>query len=226
MSKSVVVVESPAKAKTINKYLGQDFVVLASYGHIRDLPAKNGSVDTDQDFSMIWELDSRSKKHVDAIAKAVKSADHLYLATDPDREGEAISWHVQQVLEESRVLSKKMSVNRIVFNEITKKAVQSALAHPRDVDMDLVDAYLARRALDYLVGFNLSPVLWRKLPGARSAGRVQSVALRLVVDREVDIEHFKTTEYWSITALFCNDDKGDTSKNRFEAKLTRFEGKN
>ncbi len=222
LSRNVVVVESPAKAKTINKYLGDDFVVLASYGHIRDLPARNGSVDPDNDFHMLWEMDSRSKKHVDDIAKAVKNAKHIYLATDPDREGEAISWHVHQVLAETKAITTQ-SVERIVFNEITKSAVQSSLKLPRSIDTDLVNAYLARRALDYLVGFNLSPVLWRKLPGAKSAGRVQSVALRLVVDREQEIESFKTDEYWSIISAF--DTKAAKGKTTFEARLTYYQKK-
>ena len=178
----VVVVESPAKAKTINKYLGKDYTVLASYGHIRDLPPKDGSVKPDEDFSMIWEIDPKSEKQVKDIAKALKGAQELYLATDPDREGEAISWHVQRVLDERKAL-KGVSVQRVVFNEITKSAVLDAMRHPRQVNQELVDAYLARRALDYLVGFTLSPVLWRKLPGSRSAGRVQSVALRLICER-------------------------------------------
>ena len=177
---NVVVVESPAKAKTINKYLGSDYKVLASYGHIRDLPPKDGSVRPDDDFAMAWEVDAKSSKHVKAIADAMKTADHLILATDPDREGEAISWHVLEALNQKKALKGK-TVKRVTFNAITKPAVQAAMAAPRDIDMELVDAYLARRALDYLVGFTLSPVLWRKLPGARSAGRVQSVALRLML---------------------------------------------
>lgn len=213
---SVVVVESPAKAKTINKYLGDDYVVLASYGHIRDLPSKNGSVDPDGDFAMKWEIDSRGKKHVDEIAKAVKKADSLYLATDPDREGEAISWHVKEVLEDKKLLTGK-TVKRVVFNEITKDAVQEAFNNPRELDIELVDAYMARRALDYLVGFTLSPVLWRKLPGSRSAGRVQSVALRLICERELDIEMFKPEEYWSVDATFQTP-RGDN----FKASLTRL----
>ncbi len=213
---SVVVVESPAKAKTINKYLGDDYVVLASYGHIRDLPSKNGSVDPDDDFAMKWEIDSRGKKHVDEIAKAVKKADALYLATDPDREGEAISWHVKEVLEDKKLLTGKI-VKRVVFNEITKDAVQEAFNNPRELDIELVDAYMARRALDYLVGFTLSPVLWRKLPGSRSAGRVQSVALRLICERELEIEMFKPEEYWSIDATFQTP-RGDN----FKASLTRL----
>ena len=196
---NVVVVESPAKAKTINKYLGKDYTVLASYGHIRDLPAKDGSVKPDDDFSMAWEIDPKSSKHVKAIADAMKDADHLILATDPDREGEAISWHVLEALNQKKALKGK-TVNRVTFNAITKPAVLAAMAAPRAIDMELVDAYLARRALDYLVGFTLSPVLWRKLPGSRSAGRVQSVALRIIVDREVEIEKFKAQEYWSVDA--------------------------
>jgi DNA topoisomerase-1 len=216
---AVVVVESPAKAKTINKYLGDDFTVLASYGHIRDLLAKDGSVDPDADFAMQWEQDARSKKHVDAIAKALKSADELVLATDPDREGEAISWHVTETLGKKGVLDGK-DVKRVVFNEITKAAILDAFNHPRAVDKDLVDAYLARRALDYLVGFTLSPVLWRKLPGSKSAGRVQSVALRLICEREAEIEAFKPIEYWSVTGHF-NTPAGEP----FTARLTHLGGK-
>jgi DNA topoisomerase-1 len=197
----VVVVESPAKAKTINKYLGSDYKVLASYGHIRDLPSKDGSVRPDEDFAMDWEVDARSAKQVKEIADAMKGADGLYLATDPDREGEAIAWHVREVLEKKKLLKGK-EVKRVVFNEITKTAIQDAFSHPRDLDDELVDAYMARRALDYLVGFNLSPVLWRKLPGSRSAGRVQSVALRLLCERETEIEAFKPVEYWSVQGLF------------------------
>jgi DNA topoisomerase-1 len=197
----VVVVESPAKAKTINKYLGSDFQVLASYGHIRDLPAKDGSVRPDDGFAMDWESDPKSEKHVKEIAQAVKKADKLFLATDPDREGEAISWHVKKVLEERGAL-KGVDVKRVVFNEITKTAVTDAMRNPRDIHQELVDAYLARRALDYLVGFTLSPVLWRKLPGSRSAGRVQSVALRLICERESEIETFRAREYWTLAADF------------------------
>ena len=196
---NVVIVESPAKAKTINKYLGRGYEVLASYGHVRDLPSKDGSVDPDSDFAMIWDVDSKSAKRLSDIAKAVKDADRVILATDPDREGEAISWHVLEVLKSKRVLKDKI-VERVVFNAITKSAVLEAMKNPRAIDAALVDAYLARRALDYLVGFNLSPVLWRKLPGARSAGRVQSVALRLVCDRELEIESFVPREYWSLVA--------------------------
>lgn len=216
---NVVVVESPAKAKTINKYLGSGYKVLASFGHVRDLPAKDGSVLPDQDFEMFWEVDTASQKRMKDIADAVKSSDGLFLATDPDREGEAISWHVLDLLKKKRVIGDK-PVKRVVFNAITKKAVLDAMANPRDIDTPLVDAYLARRALDYLVGFNLSPVLWRKLPGARSAGRVQSVALRLVCDRETEIERFVAEEYWNISALLKTP-RGD----EFEAKLVSHQGK-
>ncbi len=197
---NVVIVESPAKAKTINKYLGSGYTVLASFGHVRDLPSKDGSVLPDEDFEMIWEVDRDSNKRMNEIAAATKGADRLYLATDPDREGEAISWHVMEILAKKKAL-KNVDVKRVVFNEITKSAILKAMAEPRDLDQPMVNAYLARRALDYLVGFNLSPVLWRKLPGARSAGRVQSVALRLVCDRELEIEAFKPQEYWSVEAL-------------------------
>jgi DNA topoisomerase-1 len=196
---SVVVVESPAKAKTINRYLGPEYTVLASYGHVRDLPAKDGSVRPEDDFAMDWEVDGKSSKRLSDIAAALKNADRLILATDPDREGEAISWHVLEDLNRRRAV-KGAAVERVVFNAITKSAVTEAMKHPRAIDMELVEAYLARRALDYLVGFTLSPVLWRKLPGSRSAGRVQSVALRLIVDREIEIEAFKTQEYWSVEA--------------------------
>ncbi|TXN04148.1 type I DNA topoisomerase [Methylobacterium sp. WL103] len=215
----VVVVESPAKAKTINKYLGRDYEVIASFGHIRDLPAKDGSVDPEADFNMIWELDARGSKQVSEIARAVKGADKLILATDPDREGEAISWHVLEALNARKVL-KGIPVERVTFNAITKASVETAMRQPRQIDQALVDAYLARRALDYLVGFNLSPVLWRKLPGARSAGRVQSVALRLVCEREVEIERFKPREYWSLVATLSTADGGV-----FEARLVGADGK-
>ena len=195
----LVIVESPAKAKTINKYLGSGYEVVASFGHIRDLPAKDGSVDPAEDFAMKWEVDPKASKRVSEIAASVKSADRLILATDPDREGEAISWHILEALKARKAL-KDTPVERVTFNAITKDAIKDAMAHPRQIDQALVDAYLARRALDYLVGFNLSPVLWRKLPGARSAGRVQSVALRLVCDREREIETFVAREYWSIIA--------------------------
>lgn len=216
---NVVVVESPAKAKTINKYLGPNYKVLASFGHVRDLPAKDGSVLPDQDFEMLWEVDGASAKRVKDISDALKNADSLILATDPDREGEAISWHVLDLLNKKRAIGGK-KVQRVVFNAITKKAVLDAMAQPRDIDVPLVDAYLARRALDYLVGFNLSPVLWRKLPGARSAGRVQSVALRLVCDRESEIERFVSEEYWNISALLKTP-RGD----EFEARLVAADGK-
>ena len=214
----VVIVESPAKAKTINKYLGKDYEVLASFGHVRDLPAKDGSVDPDADFAMQWEVDTASKKRLTDIARAMKDADELILATDPDREGEAISWHVLDVLNQKKAIKGK-PVKRVVFNAITKSAVTEAMAHPRDIDAPLVDAYLARRALDYLVGFTLSPVLWRKLPGSRSAGRVQSVALRLVCDREAEIEKFKPQEYWSVEATLKQADKP------FLARLYAVDGK-
>jgi len=197
----VVVVESPAKAKTINKYLGSDYTVLASYGHVRDLPPKDGSVDIDNGFEMKWEVASDSKKHLKAIADALKEDNNLILATDPDREGEAISWHLEEALRKRKVIKKDTPVSRVVFNAITKTAVTEAMKKPRAVDMELVEAYLARRALDYLVGFNLSPVLWRKLPGAKSAGRVQSVCLRLIVEREMEIEIFKPREYWSVKSV-------------------------
>ncbi|MDV4143791.1 type I DNA topoisomerase [Shimia sp. FJ5] len=215
----VVVVESPAKAKTINKYLGSDYTVLASYGHVRDLPPKDGSVDTDQDFEMTWEVGTDSRKHVKAIADALKEDNALILATDPDREGEAISWHLEEALRKRRAIKKDTPVSRVVFNAITKSAVTEAMQNPRDIDQPLVDAYLARRALDYLVGFNLSPVLWRKLPGARSAGRVQSVCLRLIVEREMEIEAFNPREYWSVKALLATP-RGQ----EFEARLTVLGG--
>ncbi|MEO1313302.1 MAG: type I DNA topoisomerase [Pseudomonadota bacterium] len=216
---AVVVVESPAKAKTINAYLGKDFKVLASYGHVRDLPPKDGSVDTENGFDMKWEVASTSQKHVRAIADALKDDDTLILATDPDREGEAISWHLLEALTKRRAVKKSTEVSRVVFNAITKTAVTEAMQNPRDIDMELVEAYLARRALDYLVGFNLSPVLWRKLPGAKSAGRVQSVALRLIVEREMEIEAFNAREYWSVKAML------KTPRNQdLEARLTVLGG--
>ena len=216
----VVVVESPAKAKTINKYLGPDYTVLASYGHVRDLPPKDGSVDPEHGFDMKWEVASDSKKHVKAIADALKDDNALILATDPDREGEAISWHLQEALTARKAIKKDTPVSRVVFNAITKSAVSDAMEKPRQVDMELVEAYLARRALDYLVGFNLSPVLWRKLPGAKSAGRVQSVCLRLIVEREMEIEAFRPREYWSVRAEL-ETPRGQT----FEARLTVLGGK-
>ncbi|MEM6565583.1 MAG: type I DNA topoisomerase [Pseudomonadota bacterium] len=216
----VVVVESPAKAKTINSYLGDDYTVLASYGHVRDLPPKDGSVDPDDGFDMTWEVGSDSRKHVKAIADALKDDNELILATDPDREGEAISWHLQEALTKRKSIKKDTPVSRVVFNAITKSAVSDAMQNPRQVDMPLVEAYLARRALDYLVGFNLSPVLWRKLPGAKSAGRVQSVTLRMIVEREMEIEAFRPREYWSVKAQLTTP-RGQA----FEARLTVLAGK-
>ena len=216
---NVVVVESPAKAKTINKYLGPEYTVLASYGHVRDLPAKDGSVRPDDAFDMVWAIDPKAKQHLDAIAKALKGAGRLYLATDPDREGEAISWHVCQVLKEKHALN-GIDIKRVVFNEITRGAILDAFERPRDLDEELISAYLARRALDYLVGFTLSPVLWRKLPGSRSAGRVQSVALRLVCDRETEIEAFRAQEYWTVKGLFRSEGGGT-----FTAQLTHLDGR-
>jgi DNA topoisomerase-1 len=215
---NVLVVESPAKAKTINKYLGPGYRVLASFGHIRDLPPKDGSVKPDEDFSMIWEVDARAQKRIKDIADAMKGADKLILATDPDREGEAISWHVLEVLKQRHAL-KKIPVERVVFNAVTKSAVLDAIAHPRQINAELVDAYLARRALDYLVGFTLSPVLWRKLPGAKSAGRVQSVALRLVCEREDEIDAFRAQEYWTVDADL------KAAAGGFTAHLTHLDGK-
>ncbi|HVT55371.1 MAG TPA: type I DNA topoisomerase [Xanthobacteraceae bacterium] len=216
---NLVIVESPAKAKTINKYLGSGYEVLASYGHVRDLPPKDGSVAPDDDFRMIWQVDSRAQPRINEIAKALKGADKLILATDPDREGEAISWHILEILKDKGAIDGK-KIERVVFNAITKQSVADAMANPREIDGALVDAYLARRALDYLVGFTLSPVLWRKLPGSRSAGRVQSVALRLVCDRELEIEKFIPKEYWSIAATLATP-RGDT----FEARLVGADGK-
>jgi DNA topoisomerase-1 len=216
---NVVVVESPAKAKTINKYLGPGFTVLASYGHVRDLPAKDGSVNPENGFAMIWEVDPKAQKHLDAIARALRDADQLYLATDPDREGEAISWHVCQVLRQKRALD-GVGIRRVVFNEITRGAIEEAFARPREIDQELIEAYLARRALDYLVGFKLSPVLWRKLPGSRSAGRVQSVALRLICERETEIEAFRSREYWTVEGLFRAEAGGT-----FAAQMTHLDGK-
>ena len=214
----LVIVESPAKAKTINKYLGSDYKVIASFGHVRDLPAKDGSVLPDKDFEMSWSVDSKGEKHLKDIIAALSKADEVYLASDPDREGEAIAWHIVQELNRRKKL--KVPVKRVVFNEITKSAVTEAIKNPREIDMNLVDAYLARRALDYLVGFTLSPVLWRKLPGSKSAGRVQSVALRLICDREKEIEAFKAQEYWTIGALLETGEKAD-----FKAALTHVDGK-
>ena len=214
----VVIVESPAKAKTINKYLGGNYSVIASFGHIRDLPAKDGSVRPDEDFAMDWAIDARDEKHIRDIAALVSKAQTVYLATDPDREGEAIAWHVVQELEKRGKLKGK-ELKRVVFNEITKTAVTNAIKNPRSIDAPLVDAYLARRALDYLVGFTISPVLWRKLPGSRSAGRVQSVALRLVCERENEIEAFKAQEYWTIDADFAT-----VRSDVFTARLSVLDG--
>ncbi|MEQ1867960.1 MAG: type I DNA topoisomerase, partial [Micropepsaceae bacterium] len=215
---NIVIVESPAKAKTINKYLGNTYKVLASYGHVRDLPAKDGSVKPDNDFEMSWEVDPKAAVRLNEIASVLKGAKKLILATDPDREGEAISWHVLEILKQKKAL-KDIAVERVVFNAITKTAILEAMANPRQIDAELVDAYLARRALDYLVGFSLSPVLWRKLPGARSAGRVQSVALRLVCEREAEIEAFKNQEYWTVDALL----KTPTGDN-LNTRLTKLNG--
>lgn len=214
----LVVVESPAKAKTINRYLGSDYKVVASFGHVRDLPSKDGSVLPDKNFAMKWEVDKRGARQMSDIEKALKGASRLILATDPDREGEAISWHVKNILEQKKLL-KNIPVERVTFNEITKNAIQAAMAAPRSLDQQLIDAYLARRALDYLVGFTLSPVLWRKLPGSRSAGRVQSVALRLICERESEIEIFKPREYWRVLTL-CET----PSQQKFESRLVRLEG--
>ncbi len=216
---NVVIVESPAKAKTINKYLGSDYKVLASYGHVRDLPSKDGSVLPDQDFEMAWDVEAKSAKRLNEIANYVKGSEKLILATDPDREGEAISWHVLEVLKKKKAL-KDVDIERVVFNAITKKSILEAMENPREIDHELVDAYLARRALDYLVGFTLSPVLWRKLPGSRSAGRVQSVALRIVCDRELEIEAFRAREYWTIEA-----DLETTSKDLLPSRLVSLNGK-
>ncbi len=216
---NLVIVESPAKAKTINKYLGSDYTVLASYGHIRDLPSKNGSVDPENDFKMIWEIDSFSKKYLKEITDSAKSSSKIILATDPDREGEAIAWHVREFLEEKKLLKDK-KVERVVFNEITKKAVTSGIDNPRQIESQLVDAYMARRALDYLVGFNISPILWTKLPGSKSAGRVQSVALRLLTEREHEIEIFKPEEFWTLNVIF-----EDKNKSKITSNLNQLNGK-
>jgi DNA topoisomerase I len=218
MSKNLVIVESPAKAKTIKKYLGKDFTVLASYGHVRDLLPKEGAVDTEHDFAMKYQPIEKNEKHFDAIAKAMKSADALFLATDPDREGEAISWHLCELLKEKKLLNKKV-VKRVVFHEITKRAIQEAVEHPRDISMELINAQQARRALDYLVGFNLSPLLWKKIRPGLSAGRVQSPALRMIVERELEIEKFVSQEYWTIEADLA------MGKEAFDAKLHTFLGK-
>ena len=216
---NLVIVESPAKAKTINKYLGDDYKVLASYGHVRDLPSKNGSVDTAHDFKMLWEVDPGSKKHLKEITDYAIDAKKIILATDPDREGEAIAWHLKMILEENKKIKDK-KFERVVFNEITKKAVENGIKNPRDINPELVNAYMARRALDYLVGFNISPILWTKLPGSKSAGRVQSVALRLIVEREHDIELFKPQEYWTLGCFFST--KGN---KEFSARLYSYKSK-
>jgi DNA topoisomerase-1 len=220
MANNLVIVESPSKAKTINKYLGNDFHVLASFGHIRDLPSKDGSVRPDDDFSMDYEISDKSKKYVQDIVRAAQGSKNIYLASDPDREGEAIAWHVVEALKEKKALKDDVNVKRVVFNEITKKAVNEAFANPRDIDMNLVNAQQARRALDYLVGFTLSPVLWRKLPGSRSAGRVQSVALRLICERDYEIAKFISREYWSIQGDFFTSDL-----QNFTARLVSFDQK-
>ncbi len=225
---NLVIVESPAKAKTINKYLGGDYTVLASYGHIRDLPSKNGSVDPDDKFKMIWEVDSFSKKYLKEITDAAKKSDKIILATDPDREGEAIAWHVREYLKEKKLLKDK-KIERVVFNEITKKAVTNGIDNPRNIESNLVDAYMARRALDYLVGFNISPILWTKLPGSKSAGRVQSVALRLLTEREHEIEQFKPEEFWTLNVNFKTS-KGDILNSNIvllnNSKIEKFSFKN
>ena len=218
MGNSLVIVESPAKAKTIKKYLGKGFEVLASYGHVRDLLPKEGAVDPANDFAMKYQLIEKNEKHVDAIVKALKKADALYLATDPDREGEAISWHLYEILKDKGILDGK-TVGRVSFNEITKRSVQDAIEHPRELAKSLIDAQLARRALDYLVGFNLSPLLWKKIRRGLSAGRVQSPALRLIVERELEIEKFVPKEYWTI------EGEVETDGTPFSSKLIHYQGK-
>ena len=213
---NLVIVESPAKAKTINKYLGKDYKVLASYGHVRDLPSKNGSVDPDNNFKMLWEIDSFSKKYLKEITDTAADSEKIIFATDPDREGEAIAWHIKEVLEQKKLLKSKI-IERVIFNEITKKAVTHGIENPKDIEPYLVDAYMARRALDYLVGFNISPILWTKLPGSKSAGRVQSVALKLISEREHEIELFIPKEYWSLNLNFI-----DISGNEIQSKLFSF----
>ena len=225
---NLVIVESPAKAKTINKYLGSNYTVLASYGHIRDLPSKNGSVDPENNFKMIWEVDAFSKKYLKEISDSVKDSSKIILATDPDREGEAIAWHVKEFLDEKKLLKDK-KIERVVFNEITKKAVTNGIDNPRQIELQLVDAYMARRALDYLVGFNISPILWTKLPGSKSAGRVQSVALRLLTEREHEIEVFKPEEFWSLNVIFKTKDGSKINSNIFQLndeKIEKFSFKN
>ena len=225
---NLVIVESPAKAKTINKYLGNDYVVLASYGHIRDLPSRNGSVDPDNNFKMLWEVDSFSKKYLKEIIDVAKESSKIILATDPDREGEAIAWHVKEFLNEKKLLKGK-EIERVVFNEITKKAVINGIENPRQIEPLLVDAYMARRALDYLVGFNISPILWTKLPGSKSAGRVQSVALKLITEREHEIELFKPKEFWSLKIKFNDDNNNFIITNIVQLndnKIDKFSFKN
>ena len=212
----IVIVESPAKATTINKYLGDNFKVFASYGHVRDLPPKNGSVDPSNNFKMLWEVDSFSKKYLKEITDAAKDSSKIILATDPDREGEAIAWHVKEYLNEKKLLKDK-HIERVVFNEITKKAVTYGIDNPRQIEPLLVDAYMARRALDYLVGFNISPILWTKLPGSKSAGRVQSVALKLITEREHEIELFKPEEFWTLNIKF-----NDNNKNSFTSNISQL----
>ncbi len=225
---NLVIVESPAKAKTINKYLGSDYTVLASYGHIRDLPSKNGSVDPNDKFKMIWEVDSFSKKYLKEITDLAKKSNKIILATDPDREGEAIAWHVKEYLNEKKLLKDK-KIERVVFNEITKKAVTKGIDNPRNIENHLVDAYMARRALDYLVGFNISPILWTKLPGSKSAGRVQSVALKLLTEREHEIEKFNPEEFWTLNIDFKTN-KGDILNSNISVldskKIEKFSFKN
>ena len=219
---NLVIVESPAKAKTINKYLGKDFIVLASYGHIRDLPSKNGSVDPENNFKMIWEIDNFSKKYLKDITDAAKDSSKIILATDPDREGEAIAWHVKEFLNEKKLLKDK-KIERVVFNEITKKAVTNGIKNPREIEPHLVDSYKARRALDYLVGFNISPILWTKLPGSKSAGRVQSVALRLLTEREHEIENFKPEEFWTLNIKVKSSDGKIFQANTFQIDGNKIE---
>ena len=219
---NLVIVESPAKAKTINKYLGKDFIVLASYGHIRDLPSKNGSVDPENNFKMIWEIDNFSKKYLKDITDAAKDSSKIILATDPDREGEAIAWHVKEFLNEKKLLKDK-KIERVVFNEITKNAVTNGIENPREIEPNLVDSYKARRALDYLVGFNISPILWTKLPGSKSAGRVQSVALRLLTEREHEIENFKPEEFWTLNIKVKSSDGKIFQANTFQIDGNKIE---
>ena len=225
---NLVIVESPAKAKTINKYLGDNYKVLASYGHIRDLPSKNGSVDPDQNFKMEWEVDSFSKKYLKEITDAAKESTKIILATDPDREGEAIAWHVKEYLDQKKLLKDK-EVERVVFNEITKKAVVHGIENPRQIEPHLVDAYMTRRALDYLVGFNISPILWTKLPGSKSAGRVQSVALKLITEREHEIESFNPEEFWTLSVKFSDKNNNFITASIYELnskKIEKFTFKN